>query len=94
MQLVSAPQRQWPRGDADVEAFHLAYHLLTTAISNPANQIEFLIYAGTMQFLRDLSVLHARRTFDGSSGERDLQDTYFDCDDVAALAAGISGEAR
>jgi|GEM_PF-1928408 len=47
-----------------------------------------------MQFLRGLSVLHARRTFDGSSGERDLQDTYFDCDDVAALAAGISGEAR
>ena len=56
--------------------------------------IEFRAEPGTMQFLHAHRVLHARRAFDGTSGDRHLQDTYFDFDDVASLVALTSGEAR
>lgn len=80
--------------DPNVQEFYEAYHLLAKAICNPTNQIEFRAAPGTMQFLHGHRVLHSRRAFDGSSGSRHLQDTYFDFDDVASLAARISGEAR
>lgn len=78
----------------EVQDFYEAYHLLSTAINDPANQIEFRAHAGTMQFIHGHRVLHARRAFDGTSGDRHLQDTYFDFDDVASLVALTSGEAR
>ena len=80
--------------DPNVERFYEAYHLLARAVNDPANQIEFQAHAGTMQFLHGHRVLHARRAFDGTSGARHLQDTYFDFDDVASLVALTSGEAR
>jgi len=80
--------------DPEVQPFYEAYHLLATAINDPANQIGFRAHAGTMQFVHGHRVLHARRAFDGASGVRHLQDTYFDYDDVASLVALISGEAR
>jgi len=80
--------------DPDVQEFYEAYHLLARAICDPANQIEFRAEPGTMQFLHGHRVLHSRRAFDGSSGARHLQDTYFDFDDVASLVALMSGDAR
>jgi len=80
--------------DPDVEDFYEAYHLLARAVNDPANQIEFTAHAGTMQFVHGHRILHARRAFDGTSGARHLQDTYFDFDDVASLAALTSGDAR
>ena len=80
--------------DPDIEAFYNAYHQLAMLITDPANQIELPAAAGTMQFLHGHRVLHARRAFDGTSGSRHLQDTYFDFDDVAALVAMKTGEAR
>ena len=80
--------------DPDIESFYDAYHQLSTLITDPTNQIELPAAAGTMQFLHGHRVLHARRAFDGTSGSRHLQDTYFDFDDVAALVAMKTGEAR
>ena len=77
-----------------VEEFYEAYHKLSRAIMDPANQIEFRGHGGTMQFLHSHRILHARRAFDSSTGDRHLQDTYLDFDDVASLAAFTSGEAR
>ena len=80
--------------DPDVQEFYEAYFLLAKAITEPANQIEFGAEPGTMQFLYGHRVLHSRRAFDGSGGARHLQDTYFDFDDVASLAAVLTGDAR
>ena len=80
--------------DPDVEAFYDAYHLLARAIADPAHQIEFRGHAGDMQFVHTHRILHARRGFDHTTGARHLQDTYFDFDDAAALAALRSGMAR
>lgn len=77
-----------------VHEFYEAYHLLAKAVNDPGNQLVFPSTAGTMQFVHAHRVLHARRAFDGSSGARHLQDTYFDFDDVASLAALTSGDAR
>jgi len=80
--------------DPDVEAFYEAYYLLSRAVNDPVNQIEFRGHAGTMQFVHGHRILHARRAFDSGSGERHLQDTYFDFDDVASLHALTAGTAR
>ena len=80
--------------DPDLEDFYDAYHLLSRAVTDPANQIRFRGHAGTMQVLDAHRVLHARRGFDGTSGARHLQDTYFEFDDLRALHARMTGEAR
>ena len=80
--------------DPDLEDFYEAYHLLSRAVSDPSNQIEFRGHAGTMQVLHGHRILHARRGFDGASGARHLQDTYFEFDDLRALHARMTGDAR
>jgi len=80
--------------DPHVEEFYDAYHLLARAVSDPTNQIELRGDAGIMQFLHSHRILHARRSFDGTTGARHLQDTYFEFDDVSSLVALTSGQAR
>lgn len=80
--------------DPDLEDFYEAYHLLARTVNDPGNQIQFRGHGGTMQVLHAHRILHARRGFDGSSGSRHLQDTYFEFDDVRSLHALSTGEAR
>ena len=80
--------------DPELEAFYDAYHQLARLVNDPGNQIQFRGHAGTMQVLHAHRILHARRGFDGSSGSRHLQDTYYEFDDLRSLHARMTGGAR
>jgi len=76
----------------EVAEWYQAYHLLSRRLADPANQVSFRTNAGEMQMLHAHRVLHARRGFDGTTGARHLQDTYFEYDDIASLHALTTGE--
>lgn len=76
----------------DVHEWYAAYYMLSRRLADPANQISFRTSAREMQMLHAQRVLHARKGFDGSTGARHLQDTYFEYDDIASLAALLTGE--
>ena len=66
----------------ETAAWYEAYHALSAAITDEANQIEFRMNAGDLLMVQNHRVLHARRAFQPATGARHLQDTYFDSDDV------------
>ncbi len=59
-----------------------AYHRLTSLIMDEANQTQFRLNSGDLMMINNHRVLHARRSFQPSTGHRHLQDIYFDATDV------------
>lgn len=76
----------------EVETFYAAYHALARILADEQHQVSYRTNAGDMQVLHSHRVLHARKGFDGTTGSRHLQDTYFEFDDIYSLAALLTGE--
>lgn len=74
------------------DAFYEAYFSLSQLITAERHQRRFRLDSGEMILLDARRVLHARDSFDASSGRRHLQDAYFDTDDLAGRAAILRGQ--
>lgn len=62
--------------------FYDAYRALGKLIESPNNKVQFRLGSGDMMVTNNLRVMHGRNAYDGSSGERHLQLSYMDMDDV------------
>ncbi len=76
-----------------LEDFYRAYHRLARMIIDPANQCSFRMNGGDLMLVHGHRVMHGRSAFSATTGQRHLQDTYFEFDDLAAQAARLGGEA-
>ena len=65
-----------------MDAFYRAYRLLGRTVEAPHNMVQFKLGGGDMMVTNNLRVMHGRKAFDPSTGERHLQLTYMDFDDV------------
>lgn len=65
-----------------MEAFYLAYRKLGKLVEAPENKLEFRLNTGDIMVTNNLRVMHGRNAYDPSSGERHLQLSYMDFDDV------------
>ena len=69
--------------DADsMLAFYDAYRKLGRMIEAPENKVEFKLGSGDILATNNLRVLHGRNAYDPNTGDRHLQITYMDMDDV------------
>ncbi len=66
----------------DMQAFYDAYRKLGRLVEAPENMVEFRLNTGDMMATNNLRVMHGRRAFDPSTGDRHLQLSYMDMDDV------------
>lgn len=62
--------------------FYHAYRLLGKLIEDPNNMVKFRLNSGDMMATNNLRVMHGRTSFDVNSGDRHLQLSYMDLDDV------------
>ena len=62
--------------------FYRAYQALGKLVEDPANMVEFRLNTGDMMATNNLRVMHGRKAFDPSTGDRHLQLSYMDLDDV------------
>lgn len=76
---LAQPARLKPEG---MEAFYLAYRKLGALVEAPQNKVQFRLNAGDIMVTNNLRVLHGRNAYDPGSGERHLQLSYMDYDDV------------
>ena len=65
-----------------MEAFYHAYRLLGRLIEDPNNMVKFRLNTSDMMATNNLRVLHGRTSYDVNSGDRHLQLSYMDYDDV------------
>jgi len=65
-----------------VEAFYHAYRKLGKLLETPENKIQFKLGTGDIMVTNNLRVLHGRNSYDPASGDRHLQLSYMDMDDV------------
>ena len=65
-----------------VEAFYSAYRKLGKLIEAPENKIQFKLGTGDIMVTNNLRVLHGRNSYNPASGDRHLQLSYMDMDDV------------
>jgi len=82
---------------AKMESFYRAYRKLGRMLEMPENRVQFRLNTGDIMVTNNLRVLHGRNAYDGSSGERHLQLSYMDFDDVLSRirmlkAAGVSSD--
>ncbi len=66
----------------DQQTFYDAYRALGRLIEAPENKVEFKLGSGDMMVTNNLRVMHGRNAYDPSSGDRHLQLSYMDYDDV------------
>ncbi len=65
-----------------MEAFYHAYRLLGRLIEDPDNMVKFRLNTSDMMATNNLRVMHGRTSYDVNSGNRHLQLSYMDYDDV------------
>ncbi|MFT6005887.1 MAG: gamma-butyrobetaine dioxygenase [Pseudoalteromonas tetraodonis] len=65
-----------------MEEFYRAYRKLGALIERPENKVQFLLETGDMMVTNNLRVMHGRNSYDGATGDRHLQLSYMDFDDV------------
>lgn len=65
-----------------MERFYHAYRMLGRIVEDPENMVEFHLSAGDMMITNNLRIMHGRKSFDLSTGDRHLQLSYMDMDDV------------
>lgn len=63
-----------------IDAWYAAYRHFWQLLHDPRHQIEFALAPGQMIAFDNRRVLHGRRAFDPSTGQRHLQGTYLDLD--------------
>ncbi|NNF54061.1 MAG: DUF971 domain-containing protein [Acidimicrobiales bacterium] len=68
--------------DLDTGPWYEAYHQLSTLLTDRSNQSHFRLNGGDLLMVYGHRVLHGRTEFSPASGERHLQDIYFEFDDV------------
>lgn len=74
--------------------WYAAYHHLSAALTNRERQHHFRLDAGDLLMLDAHRVLHGRTEFAPGTGDRHLQDVYFDADDVRNELARLESSAR
>ena len=62
--------------------FYRAYRTLGRMIEDPRYRVQFRLETGDMMVTNNLRVMHGRNAYDGTSGDRHLQLSYMDFDDV------------
>jgi gamma-butyrobetaine dioxygenase len=77
-----------------VERFYRAYQLLGRMLEDPNHMVEFRLNTGDMMATNNLRVLHGRKAFDPTTGDRHLQLTYMDMDDVLSRIRMIKNSAQ
>lgn len=65
-----------------IAEFYHAYRLLGKLIEDPNNMVKFSLNTGDMMATNNLRVMHGRTSYDASRGDRHLQLSYMDYDDV------------
>lgn len=65
-----------------MKAFYHAYRLLGRLIEDPQNMVKFRLNSSDMMATNNLRVMHGRTAYDVNSGDRHLQLSYMDYDDV------------
>ncbi len=75
-------------------SWYEAYHRLSTAMNDRANQTDFRLDGGDFLMLDAHRVLHGRAEFSPGTGQRHLQDVYFDSDDLRNELARLIGVER
>ncbi|MEH6456927.1 MAG: TauD/TfdA family dioxygenase [Cocleimonas sp.] len=65
-----------------MDDFYHAYRLLGKLIEDPSNMVKFRLNTSDMMATNNLRVMHGRTSYDVNSGDRHLQLSYMDYDDV------------
>ncbi|NND00255.1 MAG: DUF971 domain-containing protein, partial [Gammaproteobacteria bacterium] len=65
-----------------MESFYRAYRKLGRLIEAEENKVQFKLGTGDMMVTNNLRVMHGRNAYDPSTGDRHLQLSYMDMDDV------------
>ncbi|MFT6408080.1 MAG: gamma-butyrobetaine dioxygenase [Arenicella sp.] len=65
-----------------VEAFYRAYRKLGKLVEAAENKVQFRLNTGDIMVTNNLRVMHGRNAYDPSTGDRHLQLSYMDYDDV------------
>jgi gamma-butyrobetaine dioxygenase len=65
-----------------MEAFYRAYRKLGMLVEAPKNKVQFRLNTGDIMVTNNLRVMHGRNAFNPSTGDRHLQLSYMDYDDV------------
>jgi len=65
-----------------MEAFYHAYRMLGQLVEDPHNMVKFRLNTSDMMATNNLRVMHGRTSYDVNSGDRHLQLSYMDYDDV------------
>lgn len=65
-----------------IQTFYDAYRLLGKIVEDPQNMVKFRLNTGDMMATNNLRVMHGRKSYDVNSGDRHLQLSYMDYDDV------------
>ncbi len=81
MRGIRVNDRTQSQPDLDVDSVEPAYHALRSLyeiILAPENNFEHLLQPGEMALFDNHRVLHARRSFDPSAGERWIQQVSVD----------------
>lgn len=73
--VLTIPQEQ-------MQDFYDAYRLLGRLVEDPSNMVKFRLNTGDIMATNNLRVMHGRTAYDPASGERHLQLSYMDYDDV------------
>ncbi|MBZ9538805.1 TauD/TfdA family dioxygenase [Modicisalibacter tunisiensis] len=63
-----------------IDAWYGAYRRFWQRLHDPRHQLEFALQPGEMVAFDNRRVLHGRKAFDPSTGQRHLQGTYLDLD--------------
>lgn len=67
---------------SQIDDFYRAYRKLGKIVEAPENMVKFRLNTGDMMATNNLRVMHGRTSYDASSGDRHLQLSYMDYDDV------------
>ena len=65
-----------------MKAFYDAYRSLGKLVEDPSNMVKFRLNTGDMMTTNNHRVMHGRTAYDVNSGDRHLQLSYMDLDDV------------
>ncbi len=69
---------------AEMSAFYETRKLFAELIYSTQNTVEFKLEPGQLAMFDNYRVLHGRRAFDASEGERHMRQAYMDRDTVSS----------
>lgn len=72
--------------------YYQAHRVLSSAINDPANLLEYRCQEGDLLLINNHRVLHGRGAFDGSGGIRHFQQVYMELDDLEGFSRIVARE--